>query len=162
MTEQKPKKPRKRTAAQTKRAKEQREKRRLEREAKKRAEKKALFLDLLREGATVADAVDGIKSSRQTVYRWRNEDEEFDEAWEDAVEKGTDELEKAARDRALKGSDTLLIFLLKARRPEYRGEGSGKGRGGRRRISFVVEEGGQEASMEEAAAKVGAMQEDDE
>lgn len=36
----------------------------------------------------------------------------------DAIEAGMDELEDVARQRATDSSDTLLIFLLKARRPE--------------------------------------------
>jgi hypothetical protein len=66
----------------------------------------------------------------------RAADEAFARAWEDALEQGTDSLEDEARRRALQGvekpvfregrqvgtvteySDTLLIFLLKARRPE--------------------------------------------
>ena len=39
-------------------------------------------------------------------------------AWEDALEGGTDLLEDVARQRAINGSDRLLMFLLKARRPK--------------------------------------------
>jgi hypothetical protein len=34
------------------------------------------------------------------------------------MERGTDALEDVAVDRAIAGSDTLLMFLLRARRPE--------------------------------------------
>ncbi len=37
---------------------------------------------------------------------------------QDAIEQGTDVLEDEAVRRALAGSDTLLMFLLRARRPE--------------------------------------------
>src|SRR5206468_803097 len=51
------------------------------------------------------------------AYDLRCADEQFADAWEDALEAGTQVLEDEARRRALDRSDTLLIFLLKARRP---------------------------------------------
>jgi hypothetical protein len=69
------------------------------------------------------------------VYRWRATDPQF-EAWKLAYERGTDVLEDEAQRRAVDGvqdfrldrhgvehpytrySDALLMFLLKARRPE--------------------------------------------
>ena len=42
----------------------------------------------------------------------------FREACDDAMEMGVDILEAEARRRAMAGSDVLLIFLLKAHRPE--------------------------------------------
>ena len=55
---------------------------------------------------------------RATLYRWRDADPEFAAAWEESVDTGTEVLEKVAMKRAVDGSDTLLIFLLKSRRPE--------------------------------------------
>jgi hypothetical protein len=73
---------------------------------------------------------------RVTVYAWRNADPDFAAAWDSAVEQSTDLLEHEARRRAFTGtlkpvfqggkrvgevrefSDTLLIFLLKGRRPK--------------------------------------------
>jgi hypothetical protein len=70
------------------------------------------------------------------VYKWRAADVELAAAWDDALEAGTDLLEDEALRRAKDGydeprfyegevcghvrkySDTLAIFLLKARRPE--------------------------------------------
>jgi hypothetical protein len=57
------------------------------------------------------------------AYDWRQRDETFAHAWEDALERSTRLLEDHARARALAGPDdpgaaTLLIFLLKARRRE--------------------------------------------
>jgi hypothetical protein len=52
------------------------------------------------------------------VYEWRKKDEQFNADWDDAVEQGTDLLEDVAVRRAKDHSDTLLIFLLKARRKE--------------------------------------------
>jgi hypothetical protein len=57
----------------------------------------------------------------QTAYDWRNRDTEFAAAWDAAIESGTDKLEDVARKRAVNQSDTLMIFLLKGRRPaKYR------------------------------------------
>jgi hypothetical protein len=52
--------------------------------------------------------------ARKNVYA-----KQFKADWEDAVEQGTDSLENAAVERAIKGkSDTMIIFLLKSRRKE--------------------------------------------
>jgi hypothetical protein len=56
--------------------------------------------------------------SRQRVLEWRRTDRAFDEAWAEALEAGTENLEEVAYNRASQTSDTLAIFLLKARRPE--------------------------------------------
>jgi hypothetical protein len=65
---------------------------------------------------TASCAAAGI--GRRTAYDRKDIDPEFAAAWQEALEAGTDELERVARDRALAGSDTLMIFLLKARRPD--------------------------------------------
>lgn len=76
------------------------------------------FLDALARTASVTAASQAAGIGRRTAYNWRNADEEFASAWDDALESGTDALEDEAIRRALDGSDTLLIFMLKARRPE--------------------------------------------
>jgi hypothetical protein len=53
-----------------------------------------------------------------TAYDWRKADADFAKAWDAALEAGTDVLEDIALQRAKLQSDTLIIFLLKARRPE--------------------------------------------
>lgn len=55
--------------------------------------------------------------SKSHAYELRQRDEDFALRWADAIEEGTERLEEEARRRAMDGSDTLLIFLLKARRP---------------------------------------------
>jgi hypothetical protein len=75
------------------------------------------FLDVLASGVTASAAASAAGIGRQTAYDLRNSDEEFAAGWEDALEAGTQLLEDEARRRALDRSDTLLIFLLKARRP---------------------------------------------
>jgi Bacteriophage Sf6, terminase small subunit-like len=80
--------------------------------------KRALFLGALTEGASVTAACNRAVITRRTVYNWWEADPEFAAAWDDAIEAGTDALEDEALRRAKDKSDTLLIFLLKARRPE--------------------------------------------
>ena len=97
---------------------------------------KSLFLAELAETGNVAYACAAAKISRSTVYITRNEDAEFAEAWFHAIETNTDTMEAEAYRRGMKGvdepvfykgdkvadvrkySDTLLIFMLKSRRPD--------------------------------------------
>lgn len=76
------------------------------------------------------------KVNRQYVYRYRGENEWFAELWKQAEAEAVEVMEGEAHRRAVKGclepifhagrkvgtvkrfSDTLLIFLLKARKPE--------------------------------------------
>ncbi|GIV18957.1 MAG: hypothetical protein KatS3mg023_1991 [Armatimonadota bacterium] len=76
------------------------------------------FLAALSRGCSVSQAARLAGVSRQHAYRCRARSATFAEAWQDAWEQGTDALEDEAVRRALAGSDTLLMFLLKARRPE--------------------------------------------
>ena len=71
------------------------------------------FLAALAEGS-IANAAG---AGRGAMYIWRREDPEFAAEWDEAVEEGTDKLEDEARRRAMNGSDAVLMFLLKARRP---------------------------------------------
>lgn len=98
--------------------------------------KREKFLDALAETASVVKACEIAKVGRRTVYDWRKNDEAFADAWDDALDVGTDALEDEATRRAFEGwdepvhyqgvatstirkySDTLLMFMLKARRPE--------------------------------------------
>ena len=104
--------------------------------AKLTPKKKALFCQALAEGGSVSKAASAVGVSRNAMYKLRKRDEEFAQEWDDAVESGTDVLEDEAVRRAKEGtdkpvfyqgvecgrvreySDTLLIFMLKARRPE--------------------------------------------
>jgi hypothetical protein len=69
------------------------------------------------------------------IYKWRDQDARFAKAWDEAMDLGSDALEDEAIRRGHEGvdrpvyqqgtrigmirdySDTLLIFMLKARRP---------------------------------------------
>lgn len=76
------------------------------------------FLDALSQHGNVSRAIRAARVGRATVYRDRDADGEFKAAWEHARDLGLDSLEDVANARARRDSDTLLIFLLKAHRPE--------------------------------------------
>lgn len=100
------------------------------------AEKRQRALDALRSGSSVSEAAKAAGVARETLWKWRQRDEEFAVAYHDAAEEGTDRCEDEALRRAVDGWDepvwhqgvqvgvvrkydsTLLIFLLKARRPD--------------------------------------------
>jgi len=107
------------------------------------AKKKAKFLEYLMSGVTVSGAAAMVKMNRQYLYRLKERNKKFSEAWDEAYEIGTEALEDEAKRRAVKGviepkfhngkmivdekgnpvgvrkySDTLLIFLLKGRNPK--------------------------------------------
>lgn len=97
--------------------------------------KKETFLRVLTESGNVSEAARQAGISRKHAYHLRD-DEEFAVAWDEAVDTGIDYLEAEARRRAYTGvaepvfyqgvecgtvqkySDTLMIFLLKANRPD--------------------------------------------
>jgi hypothetical protein len=98
---------------------------------------KERIIAALREGLSPTYAVRKARLSRAEAYRWRKEDSEFKRQWEEAVAEGVDLLEDEAQRRAVDGyvrdiynkngevvghvrkySDSLLMFLLKSRRPE--------------------------------------------
>jgi hypothetical protein len=84
-------------------------------------EKGDRLLAKLAQGYSVAAACRAEKIGRTADDGWRQADPAFAARADAAIEEGTDRLEDEARRRAtLKdgASDTLLIFLLKARRPE--------------------------------------------
>lgn len=75
------------------------------------------FLDALRTHGIVTLAAQEAKIDRSTAYYERQRDPSFAQEWADALDRGVDMLEDVAKKRAYEGSDTLLIFLLKAHRP---------------------------------------------
>jgi hypothetical protein len=104
--------------------------------AKKRRDWKPLFLEWFAKTGNVSLSAQKAKVNRQHVYTARESDEAFATAWDEAEEVAVDALEEEARRRAHDGWDepvfykgeqagtirkydsTLLIFLLKARRPQ--------------------------------------------
>jgi hypothetical protein len=87
-------------------------------ETDKTSEKRERFLAKLALGMSVQAGCDAAAFSRASAYRWRSEDPEFAEAWDRAIDEGTDRLEDIAMARASEKSDVLMIVMLKARRPE--------------------------------------------
>lgn len=95
-----------------------------------------VFLDALRECGIVRDACATAGIHRSTAYEERQRNDEFALGWADAEEDSTERMEREAYRRAAEGtvkpvfqggehvgdireySDTLLIFMLKSRRPE--------------------------------------------
>lgn len=95
-----------------------------------------MVLVALRMGASYAKAAMASGLSRSALYYWMGEDEDFQAACKEAEEEGTDRLEDEMLRRAVDGtdkpvfhqgsvvgtvreySDTLAIFLAKARRPD--------------------------------------------
>jgi hypothetical protein len=76
------------------------------------------FLDGLRMHGVVTRAAMEAGIDRDTAYYERQRDPTFAVEWQEALDRGVDMLEDVAKQRAFAGSDTLLIFLLKAHRPE--------------------------------------------
>lgn len=76
------------------------------------------FLDALRLHGMVTQAAIEAGIHRNTAYFERQRDPIFAQEWADALDRGVDMLEDVAKKRAYDGSDTLLIFLLKAHRPQ--------------------------------------------
>lgn len=92
------------------------------------------FISTLTASGNIRAACKAAGVSRSTAYIHKDLYPEFGIRWGDALEDAIDTLELIARERAKVQSDTLLIFLLKAHRPEkYRDrasvEHSGKGGG---------------------------------
>jgi len=76
------------------------------------------FLATLRNSGNVRVSCEKAGIARKTAYQWKKKSKTFAKKWEDALEDAVDMLEDIAMERAKKSSDVLLIFLLKAHRPE--------------------------------------------
>lgn len=103
---------------------------------KERRDWKILFLNALSKSPSVAAAANAARVNRSYVYEVRGEDKGFATAWDNAINVSLDLAEDELYRRGVKGydepvfyqgeqkskvrkfSDTLLIFLLKAHRPE--------------------------------------------
>lgn len=103
---------------------------------KKRRDWKKLFLDALSESPNVAAAASAAHVNRPYVYEARKNDIDFASAWDNAINVSLDNAEGEMYRRAVSGfdkpvfyqgeecglvrehSDSLLMFLLKAHRPE--------------------------------------------
>ena len=75
------------------------------------------FLKKLREGASIYEACRHIGVSRNAMYQWRADDEDFHNAWDEAVEEITDAVEARLCRDARNGNTIAQIFWLKTHRP---------------------------------------------
>lgn len=114
-------------------------------ESAARTRKKRLFLKALAETGNVSEAARKARLDRSNAYQIKRQDPAFAAAWDDALDMAVDQLEAEARSRAVEGveqprfhqgricgtvrkySDSLLMFLLRAHRPETFREGKDAG-----------------------------------
>ncbi len=80
--------------------------------------RQGLFLRHFVKTGTVLGACIRAKIGRETVRQWRKNDPEFAKRFDDCELDVTETLESRAVSQAMGGDTTLLIFLLKARRPK--------------------------------------------
>ncbi|MBF0185326.1 MAG: hypothetical protein HQM06_13200 [Magnetococcales bacterium] len=101
------------------------------------ARRKQIFLETLATCGVVRRAAEVSGTTRKSLYTYRTSDPDFAEAWDIALQDFADRLEEAAHSRAVDGyeepvfqggqqvgtvrkySDSLLLAMLRARRPEY-------------------------------------------
>src|SRR5262245_47801407 len=76
------------------------------------------LLEGLERGLSVTTACRAANISRKTAYEYRNSDETFRQAWEDAQEFSIDVVEDKLREMALSGHVVAIIFYLKSARPQ--------------------------------------------
>lgn len=77
-----------------------------------------LFLDAFVKTGTILGASRRCGISRETVRQWRLNDEAFEEQFQDSDLDITETLETKAMSMAMQGDTTMVIFLLKARKPK--------------------------------------------
>lgn len=85
---------------------------------KRRQEWMPRFLELFGATCNITLACKGAGVSRGTVYGYQRDNEEFAQQMADAKQQAIETLEAICWDRAKKKSDLLMMFLLKAHRPE--------------------------------------------
>ena len=86
----------------------------------RRDRRKKRFIAALTVQGTVSHAAQAAGVSRNTAYRWRQDDHEFAEAWDEAHENAVDAVESSLYQKALSGDTICMIFYLKGHRPNYR------------------------------------------
>ena len=100
------------------------------------AKKDKVFFAGLAVGLPVSVALTNARYTKSVAYKWRKEDETCREQWDEAIDSAVEAMEAEADRRGMEGtlkpvfyrgeecgqireySDTLLIFRLKALRPD--------------------------------------------
>lgn len=77
-----------------------------------------VFLDNLEDTGFVLQSAKLAGISHTHVYRERRNDPEFAARWDAALASSIEGVEAEAKRRAMQGSDLLLMFFLKAKKPE--------------------------------------------
>ena len=72
-------------------------------------------------GSTVAQSANFAGVSERTIYNWRDQDPGFAQAWDQGRDHLLEGIEAQAFKQAMHGDRQLLIFLLKAHKPELYG-----------------------------------------
>jgi hypothetical protein len=86
----------------------------------KRDSQKKRFIDAITAQGTVYHAAQAAGISRWTAYRWRQDDPEFADQWDEALENAVDQVESTIYQQAVGGNTLAAIFYLKAHRQIYR------------------------------------------
>ncbi len=81
-------------------------------------DRKRKFCEFLSEGLTAGNAAKATGISRRTVFYWRQKDEAFARAWEEAEQVRVEALEAAAHRLALSGDAVMIKFMLSNLAPE--------------------------------------------
>lgn len=77
--------------------------------AAQRKECKQLFIDALKKNPNVSAACDMAGIGRQTVYKWRDHDKTFAQAWDDAIEYTRDTARSSIYMRGILGWDEPVV-----------------------------------------------------
>lgn len=85
-----------------------------------REKRKLAFLDCYYDQMTISHAAAAIGISGRIVYEWQADDRKFARAFDICWQAVTDRLKRVGMSRAIRGSDNLLMFMLKAHDPSYR------------------------------------------
>lgn len=105
-------------------------------QVKRKEQEQIRFLQALRERGIVEYACSAVGINKASVYNWRDSDPTFAAEWDEALDIAVERMESEAVRRGVEGtlkpvfqqgacvgyireySDTLLIFILKARKPK--------------------------------------------
>jgi hypothetical protein len=79
---------------------------------------KRQFIEVLKRVPNIKQAAEVAGIDRREVYRARERDELFAEAWDSAIAESVDKLEEKAFALAEQGDTGLIMFLLKSHKPE--------------------------------------------